>query len=201
MYVQWCVKGISGGVDGINDSDAQDMLWRGGIQCSWWRRVGKITPLGIRQKLTQANLSLHVNNYAVIRHDTPFISLAAGCMERDSGLQTNHLHGALETALDFATDGGLHNGYIFYCWTIVGLHRAAGVEGVSERVGELNVYRSYSAYQTEGEVTAKVYIPCNQIERFEKWSGDGKGLVSFVSGCSNPGFDPPEQLSNIRSHF
>lgn len=190
MIVQRCLKGIHG----IKDQDAHDMLTGSGIQCNWWRDVITITPQQVRQKLTAAAIDLHVNNYDAVVDDTPFISLTSGCVSRDQYLRTNTVLPARNTAVEFATDGGLDEGYVFYCWLLVGLNPAPEVEGVAEEVRELNTYRNYSAYQTEGEVTAKVIVPANQIEGFEKVDASG-GRINWTA---NPDFTPPSRVTNFR---
>lgn len=190
MIVQRCLKGVHG----INDDAARQMLGGGGIQCNWWRDVGKISPQQVRQKLTARAVDLHVNNYDAVINDTPFISLTAGCVSRDQYMRTNIVKSARNTAIEFATDGGKGEGYVFYCWLLVGLNPAPEVEGVAEEVRELNTYRNYSAFQTEGEVTAKVIVPANQIEGVEKVDLSG----GHISWTGNPDFSPPNRVTNFR---
>lgn len=190
MIVQKCLKGVHG----ITTKDAQDILSGGGILCNWWRNVGSISPSQVRQKLTASNLDLHVNNYAAVQADTPYISLTAGCVSRNQYLKTNIVLPARTIAVEFATDGGMHAGYIFYCWLLVGLNPAAEIEGIAEEIRELNTYQSYSPYQTEGEIAAKVLVPANQIEGFEKVDSNGQSK----SWVSNPNFVPPSKVNNSR---
>ncbi len=212
MIVQRCIKGILGGVDGIADDEARNIIdgqW--GILCRWWRNVRQISPPEIRGKLTQQNLNMHVNQYYAIDpatkqqfcEGTPFISLSAGSVERSTFLQTNITHPAHMTALDFATNGGATDGYLFYCWVVVGLRPAVEVENVAEEVRELNTYRRYSPYQTEGEITAKIIIPSNQIQRCEKYSLSPSGGLRLCTGWPyyNSKFDDPINISNIRELF
>ena len=212
MYIQWAIKGIWGGRDGLSDSDAKSLIDSDqGIQCNWWRAVHRISPPEIRSKLIPQNLSMHVNQYDAtdpttgmpFRKGTPFISLTSGCVERNIFFQTNTVFPAKATALAFATESGLHEGYLFYCWVIVGLNPAVEIEGVSEEVRELNSYRSYSAYQTEGEITAKIYIPANQIHRCEKYSVDRSGRPNMTPDWthSNPKFSDPAPVTNLREAF
>jgi hypothetical protein len=88
MIVQWCIKGMHLG----SDTEAQQILHNpGGLVSNWWRDAGTIRPDEIRAKLTEANLDMHVNHFndpdPVCGREfcqvTPFISLAAGVVERD----------------------------------------------------------------------------------------------------------------------
>jgi hypothetical protein len=206
MFIQWCVKGIRGRLDsedpgvGINDAQARAMIDCGeGILCNWWRKVGEITPAQERDKLTQANLDRHIHDYDQFKDETPFISLTAGCVERDAALRFNRIHEAQDVALRFATEWGKRDGYLFYCWVVVGLKPAPSVQGVAEEVRELNTYLSYSDFQLEGEVTVKIYVPANQIERCERWEANGQGKVSGPRWQHyNQRFDAPAVISNIR---
>jgi hypothetical protein len=214
MIVQWCVKGVRGRFPnepsdiGLTENEAVDLVQNGhGIQCNWWRRVRWISPLQIRQKLTATNLDLHVNNYSAVRDDTPFISVTAGCVERSTYMRTNVIHMAEDTALAFATENGARPGFLFFCWLIVGLKPAVSVEAVAEEIRELNTYQSWSAYQTEGEISAKIHIPSNQIERIEWWAPRNGSLErvrntpDWDPAYFNPDFDPPSDVSNIRELF
>ena len=176
MFVQWCVKGVRGRQDGepasagLIDSDARAVVDKGtGILCNWWRNVGTISPQETREKLTAFNLDRHIHDYDTFKDETPFISLSAGCVERDVALRLNRVHEAQDVALRFATNWGEDHGYLFYCWVVVGLKPAVSVQAVAEEVRELNTYISYSDFQLEGEITAKINVPANQILRCERW--------------------------------
>ena len=205
MFVQWCIKGIIGQdpargfPDGLDDGEARALIDdRRGILCNWWRKRRKISPAERRAKLVPANLDLHVNNYAVIKDDTPFISLTAGCVERDAFYRTNRVHRADRTALAFATAWGNRPRYLYHLWVIVGLKSAVPVEQVAEERRDLNVYQSWSAFQLEGEVTAKIYIPSVQIKRVERWEPAGFGFVQKVWAHTNPALEEPAVISNVR---
>jgi hypothetical protein len=208
MFVQWCIKGVSG----VDDNEARRIIdGRQGLLCRWWRNVGRISPPQVAEKLTPANLDLHVNHYAApdpatnapFCDGTPFISLAAGSVERSTFLQTNIAHSARLVALDFATEGGTVDGYLFYCYVTVALRPAVSVESVAEEVRELNTYRRYSPFQTEGEITAKIHVPANQIQRCEAYSIVAPGVVRAVPDWvhANPSFEDPASISNIRELF
>ncbi|MFJ6677465.1 hypothetical protein ACIQMJ_40750 [Actinosynnema sp. NPDC091369] len=200
---------------GIDDTEAKDVLDGSGIQCGWWRRVGAITPREVAERLTSADLELHVNAYSrphptrpgLVSEETPFISLAAGAVERNTFLKTNLVYPAHLTALQFASDFGRLRGdcYLFYCWVVVGLTPAVPVEHLAEEVRELTTYRRYSHYQLEGEVTAKVIVPASQIHRYEKYtiSDDGSGGIDLrlVESVVNPAYVDPSAVVSIRSAF
>lgn len=205
MIVQWCMKGMS--LSG--DKEARAIIdSRMGILSNWWREVNRISPAGRRDKLTAANLDLHVNHFTdpdpVTRQPfsktTPFISFSSGTVERDSIVKTNYVNTALRTALWFGTNfGATDAAYLYTCWLIVAIHPAVEVEAVAEEVRDLNSYRRYSAYQTEGEVVAKVVVPDNQIQQCQKWTWDrASRTVSPGWIQKNPRFTPPDTLSNVR---
>ena len=207
MFVQWCIKGVRGRRDdepatiGLDDADASALVLDGhGIVCNWWRQVEDISPSARRAKLTAANLDRHVHDYDNFKDETPFISLTAGCVERDIAMRINRVHQAQDVALRFGTNWGERHGYLFYCWVVVGLKRAVSVEGVAEEIRELNTYASWSDYQLEGEVTAKISVPANQIRAWERWDSDGKGAIepAYTWRQENPRFDPPALVSNLR---
>jgi hypothetical protein len=181
---------------------------RTGICSNWWRTVGKISQPAISDKLTPANLDLHVNHFSgrdpgtgsPVSELTPFISLSSGTVERDSVMRTNFIHTALRTALWFGTGFGAANtAYLYTCWVLVGPRAAVEVRGVAEEIRDLNTYRRYSAYQTEGEIAAKVVVPDNQIAQCQKWTWD-RVSRTMISGWiqRNPRFTMPDVLSNVR---
>jgi hypothetical protein len=206
MIVQWCVKGL--GLD--SDEEARAVIdGQRGIVCNWWRAVGKIRPDQVRAKLIPANLDRHVNHYDDVdpstgqpfRLLTPFISLSAGTVERDTVAKTNLVHRARRNALWFGLEFGARSvAYLYTCWLVLAPRQAVVIEGVAEEIRDLNTYRRYSPFQTEGEVTAKVHVPDNQIARCEKWTwehSNDRFECSWVH--ANPRFTPPEQLSNVRA--
>ena len=204
MMVQWCIKGLWLPDDATAKKIIDD---RQGIMCNWWRGVHRITPAQRRDKLTPANLHLHVNHFTQTDPSTnqpfytvtPFISLTAGTMERNTVMATNVAHRARRTALFFGSQfNRAPVAYLYYCWLVVAPRPAVAVEGVAEEVRNINVYRRYSAYNTEGEITAKVAIPGNQISHCEKWEKDPSGRFRFAWPYDNPIFSEAETLSNIR---
>jgi len=204
VYVQWCIKGVGG----IGQNEADD-VFHAGLVCNWWRNSGHIYAGDIAGKLTAAALDIHVNRYSEIdpstqqpySASTAFLSLTSGAVERRRVLATNVAYSAHSTALAFATNGGRDPGYLFYCWVAVGLNPAVEVESAAEEVRELNTYRSWSAYQLEGEVTAKVRVPSTQIELYERYEPDGSGGLVLKGLRRNSIFVDPSPVLNQRRWF
>ena len=207
MFVQWCIKGIAGRESfdpphtGLDDDAARDLIDSAeGILCNWWRNASGIARTDVAGKLTPGNLTRHIHDYANFGAETPFISLTAGCVSREIALRLNRVHEAQDIALRFATDFGHRTGYLYYCWVIVGLNPAVEIESVAEEVRELHTYLSWSDYQLEGEVTAKIVVPATQIERCERWDSDRAGRVerSCTWRHDNPAFCDPASVVNLR---
>jgi hypothetical protein len=204
MYIQRCVKGIIGevpGAGGISKDEAFEMATDGrGIVSNWWRKLHSISPALVEEALTEANLDRHLHDYENFREDTPFISLACGAVERDALVQQNYIYSARDTALMFATEDWARPGALFYVWVPVSYSRAVAISAVAEPVRDLNIYRRWSPYQLEGEITAKVNIAANQIEKVEWWDGS-KSQTAPIDFHDNPKFVAPTALSNIRDLF
>ena len=205
MIVQWCIKGLCLS----NDHEATAIITSGeGIVCNWWRGVHGISPAEIADKLTTTNLDLHVNHFdssdpatrRPFSEASPFISLSAGTIERDAAAQTNLVHRARLTAAWFGTQFGTRStAYLYTCWVVVAPRSAVSVESVAEEIRDLNVYRRYSPFQTEGEVTAKIHIPATQILECERWDWNrASRSLTHRPLLRNPRFTQPEILSNVR---
>lgn len=190
MIVQWCCKGFAN----MSRADARGILSNGtGIRCRSWL-IRDPLPFPIEenlQRLTEQNLDLHINNYTYqgaasvpFYNITPFISLSAGCVERDVTLKTNVTHTALRTALEFATtDYSSTNrppprcpGWVFYCYVLVGVNRAVAIPSLAEEYRELNHNRAFSQWYWQGEVVAKINIPSTQILCAVRWKPSASGL-------------------------
>lgn len=206
MYIQWFVKGIAGPTalgrdDGLDKFDAFSLIsMRHGIVSNWWRNQGTISPQETQAVLTPYNLDRHLHDYQNFGSISPFISLASGCVERDMIYGRNNIWSAVDTALDFATDCWMRPGTLFYGWTIVGLNPAVELGSVSEAVRELNTYQRWSPYQLEGEITAKVNIPANQIFLAEWWDGS-QHYDRCVESYLNPDFVSATPITNIKGYF
>jgi hypothetical protein len=199
VIVQWCIKGLAL----PDDRTAQGLIdAREGLICNWWRTVHRINPAAVRDRLTPANLDLHVNHFTLngFNEMTPFISLSCGTIERDAAARTNLARRARRTALWFGTNfATTSTAYLYTCWLVLAPRQAVEIEGVAEEVRDLNSYRRYSPFQTEGEVTAKVVVPDNQIMSCEKWTWHrSQGRLSMDWTYPNVRFTRPEQLSNVR---
>lgn len=192
------------GITSIDETAAIKITEGGeGIKCRyWWTHGARPSPTKTRSLLTADNLDQHLHDYASFGSETPFISLSAGAVDRQAAIRTNIVHRADETAALFATDfGRAPEGYLFECWLVVALNPAATIEGLAEEVRELHTYTRYSTYQLEGEVTAKIHVPANQIKNYRRCRAinrSGKLEFDFDAPVPNPQYDPPEVLSNRR---
>lgn len=203
MIIQWCVKGMHL----PSDAEAKTIL-RDGLLCNWWRKVRVISPADIASKLTLTNLDMHVNHFTMtdpatgksFKKNTPFISMSAGTVERDTAAKTNYVRRARRTALWFGTQFGRQpTAYLYVCWTVLAPRQAVELGAIAEEIRDLNTYRKYSPYQPEGEVTAKISVPSNQIHSCERWElPPGSKKLALTGIFLNPGFVPPATLSNVR---
>lgn len=205
MIVQWCCKGVKD----IGHDEVKAILQNQvGLSCRLWQEqadgvLGYPEAVG---RLSERDLDLHVNHYdeddptnkRPVREQTVFISLSAGCVERNALSTRNELHPALRTALVFATEMGRSPGWVFTCYVLLTMNRAARVPGVAEEVRELNHQRPYSHYWSEGEVAAKINVPSRQILCAEHYVPVGNATVERSGGYRNLEFAHPEGLLNMR---
>ncbi|MFF7767434.1 hypothetical protein ACFZC7_13115 [Streptomyces massasporeus] len=205
MIVQWCIKGLA--LPG--DDEARALIdGRSGISSRWLLKYGRVSLAEFATKLTEQNLDRHVNHFErkdpatglPFCEESPFISLSCGTVERDAVAKTNFVHTARHTALWFGTQfGARREAYLYTCWVVLAPRSAVSVHGVAEEIRDLNTYRRYSPFQTEGEVTAKVYVPATQVRSCEKWTWDhGEKRLRKEWDYLNPHFTEPEALSNVR---
>jgi hypothetical protein len=209
LIVQKTIKGIGG----IGNIEAQQILSTG-IICNWWRTVGTMPANEIPDRLTARNLDWHQNHYAdpdpreggaPFWLHTPFISLTAGAVERNSVLAKNITFPARDVALRFATNFGVQDGYLFYAYVFVLGRQSIPHPAFSEELRELNLYSAFSAFQLEGEVCAKIIVPPTQIEKAEFYE------IAKVNAALNAGVLPtpsqsipnslyqsPESVANMR---
>jgi hypothetical protein len=210
MLIQWCLKGIpeiaaTSKVDGFGDIEALNVL-TSGLQSQWLRSTSASSllpglPNAVRQ-LSNAALDNHVNNYAAVKHNTPYVSLSAGVI-----LPAPHFGGvsvrpAWQTALDFATSGGKTSGYIFRCWCIVAPKAIASLPAVADEVRDLNIFRRFWIFHDEGEIAAKLFVPSRQIECVQKVNSDLTPCNFKLPGRRGPRIDngtfvDPHDISNL----
>lgn len=194
MLIQWCLKGIPESPD-FGNPDAIQILSEG-MRSMWVLQNRGRTLSGAlhasQQALSDVALDKHVNNYATVANNTPYISLSAGSVvPRPSGGVS--VRPAWRTALDFATRGGQSSGFVFRCWTIVSPKPCASLLNVSDEIRDLNIFRQFWIFHNEGEVAAKQFIPSRQFEWAQKF--DRSLQRTFI--WKNPGFVDPDNLSNL----
>lgn len=185
MFIQHVLKGITG----IDDADADAAMQDTGLLSNWWRRVGQISPAEITARLTEEELEWHLGRYDDFHppsgmrfgENSPFISTTAGSVERDAWQQRNLLFPPLITALAFATDDFTSPGHLFYAYLFVLGKKSVELQGFAEETRDLNVYSSFQFYHPEGELAAKVSIPPQQIERWERYDGSA-ALADLCAG-------------------
>jgi hypothetical protein len=128
MQINWCLKGITES-KWFTDTEAAAVLSSTGILSKWMlanaAKISSQANIDSQNALNASALDDHVNNYAKVEKDTPYISLSSGCIEYAGPTQPPIRRPALRTALQFATRGGRQFGYIFRCWVTTGLKPAA----------------------------------------------------------------------------
>jgi hypothetical protein len=204
MQINWCLKGIQENSQ-FGDTEASSVLTNTGILSTWMLRNGRTSSdqanIDSQNALSARALYDHVNAYWLVRNDTPYISLSAGCVEFTNAATPPIRYAAVKTALDFATDGGRTSGYIFRCWVLTSLNACAELPGFAEEVRDLNLFAGYYAFHNEGEVAAKLVVPRRQIQWVQKVDKDLQPIAAFGGTSSralrNVDFLRPERLSNI----
>lgn len=201
MLVQWCLKGVPFKKDVFEDDEARNVLTTIGLTSQWVRanahRSLDVAWPDAHAALSDAALAKHVNAYGTVAKDSPYLSLSAGVVERDPVSRTPIHHPAWTTALDFATQGGESEGYVFECWVQLPGNPAPELPGFGEEVRDLNLHRAFAWWHHEGEIAAKLVVPSRQIHRVTKYSPSLMHLP--LANNVNPDFVPPERISNIRS--
>ena len=197
MLVQWCLKGIPQ-TTAFDDAAAQLALTSVGLTSNWVRRnAGVNLDAGLvsaHQALSDSALAAHVNAYASAGATSPYLSLTAGVVERDPRTRKAIPHPAWTTALDFATEGGHSDGYVFECWVQLPGNPAPELPGFGEEVRDLNLQPRFAWWHHEGEIAAKLVVPARQIRCVMKYTS----TQVLISVTLNPDFVPPERISNIR---
>jgi hypothetical protein len=195
MVIQWCLKGISERPT-FGDTEAEALLYSG-IKSSWLFNNPTV-PIELAIPTVQGLLGLtalltHVNNYAAVRTTSPYISLSAGVVLRDTAVGTRKFP-AWRSAADFATEWGRSPGYVYRLWTIVSPKPAPEIMNVSDELRNLNLFDAAWKYQKQGEVTAKLVIPPVQIEYVMKVGSD---RIPTGFRRDNSRFVKPETISNL----
>ena len=195
MVIQWCLKGISERPT-FGDTEAEALLYSG-IKSSWLFNNPTV-PIELAIPTVQGLLGLtalltHVNNYAAVRTTSPYISLSAGVVLRDTAVGTRKFP-AWRSAADFATEWGRSPGYVYRLWTIVSPKPAPEIMNVSDELRNLNLFDAAWKYQKQGEVTAKLVIPPVQIEYVMKVGSD---RIPTGFRRDNTRFVKPETISNL----
>jgi hypothetical protein len=196
MLIQWCLKGVPETLGVFSDSEASAVLSDAGLTSSWLRGVGQpitFLPPGSHATLSQSALDAHVNGFGGVAANTPYLSLSAGCVELDPATLTTTTYEARLTALDFATNGGTTDGYVFKLWVLVSPKPAPELPGFGEEVRELNIYSQCTTFHHEGEIAAKLFVPARQIQKFDKYSRE----LVWQKDQWNLSFVPPERVSNV----
>ena len=213
MIIQWCCKGIKD----LSEKEVHTILTDPtGLRCRYWFSFDP-NPFPISEalgRLTEPDLNLHVNHYShkdsksgkPYCETTPFISLSAGCVDRDTTVQTNRTYRALQTALDFATiadfnrlDAGRHPGWVLVCYVLVGVNRAVNIPSVAEEIRELNHNRAYSQWYLQGEITAKINVPSAQILCAVRWKPEPPNTYVATNLLYNTRFTHPAALLDERN--
>jgi len=113
---------------------------------------------------------------------------------------------AKDIALRFATNFWKQDGFLFFCYLFVLNKKSIGHRAFAEEIRELNIYTGFSPYQPEGEITAKIIIPPEQIERYEFYSLNSVQNDISSGRLPRPSkkvpnieyFLPPENYHNIK---
>jgi hypothetical protein len=160
------------------------------------------------RRLTERNLDRHVNKFDINEPGsgrpfcdiTPFISLSAGCVDRRVVLETNIVHRALRTALEFATTNYSNgrrepcSGWVIHCYVITGSNPAVQIPTVAEEIRELNHGRAYSGWYWQGEIAAKINVPSVQLLCADRYEPTQNGGIRWVRREKNPNFCHPAAL-------
>lgn len=203
LQINWCLKGIRSQT-GFGDAEALNVLGNTGIQSSWLFNNGSMhlaqATVDGQNALSATALDDHINNFATVSGYSPYISLSAGCREFAGSFAPASHYPALVTALDFATDWGRVEGYIFRCWVVTAPQVSASIPGLADEVRDLNLFGHFTHYHHEGEIAAKLLVPRRQVQWVHKV--DASGAATAFSGMrsgsvSNSDFVYPETVSNL----
>ena len=194
MRIQWCMKGVAQ-YPSFGDTEAIAIL-NSGLPSNWLRQnaTGRLDAglIDGQRALGPVALFDHVNDYASVGVETPYISLSAGIVQSDATFGYA-VYPAWYTAADFATQGPTGEGYVYRVWTVVSPKVSASLMSVSDEVRDLNVFRHFWRYNREGEIAAKLLLPFTQIQFVAKLNT----MLDIIWQRHNPRFVRPESVSNL----
>lgn len=188
MFVQKFYKGIRN--VGPNEIAS---VFQGGLQSNKLRNEPASIFLDLIPFLSEDHLYGHVTDYAAHGVDSAFVSLTAGTRGTGDAGGFFRPFQAWETALRFATRGGV-GGVIFEGWVVVLGTPAWHVVGVAEDIRDRHVYPRFNSFWAQGEVTAKLLVPGQQISRATLVDSNMTPIETF----HNQNAMDPAQFSNVR---
>jgi hypothetical protein len=196
VLIQWCLKGVRQ-TNLFNINEANAALASEGLLSSWVRGAtgtgASNFPSASAPHLSQAKLDAHVNNFGVAASATAYLSLSAGCRERDPTRSFAVTYPAWKTAQAFATNWGQGKGFVFCLWLLVAPKPAPELPGFGEEVRSLLASPQFVTYHHEGEIAAKLYVPAKQISGWVLYDED----LNVIGSNQNVDFVSPDRISNV----
>ena len=188
MFVQKFYKGIRD----IGESEIDD-VFRNGLQSNKLRNAPSSTFLDLLPFLSEDHLYGHVTDYNTHGGDSAFVSLTAGTRGTSDAAGFFRPFAAWETALRFATRDRV-GGVIFEGWVVVLGAPAWHVVGIAEDIRDKHIYPRFNSFWSQGEVTAKLFVPGQQVSRATLVDSNMTPLQTF----RNTDALDPAQFSNVR---
>jgi len=194
------------GIGGIPRDLAEHILTVDGIVSNWLRNTTTPPhPSEWAGRLTEDELRWHLNRFgdhypptqSSYSHLTPFISTTAGVYERDPYTADILPFDPLRTAIDFATDGFVRDGFVFFGYVVILDRPSLPHAAFSEEIRSLTNFPWFLPFHHEGEVTAKIHIPSIQLEKWE-WYAPAYDGFRLAETLSNPRFRSPHEIANVR---
>jgi hypothetical protein len=176
---------------------ANAVLSSEGLRASWVRGATGTSASDFASAsaphLSQIGLDSHVNNFVASASTTAYLSLSAGCRERDPTRLSVLTYPAWKTAQAFATNWGRSDGFVFHLWVLVAPKPAPELPGFGEEVRSLLASPQFVTYHHEGEIAAKLYVPAKQISGWTLYDSN----LNVVCARANTDFVPPDRISNV----